>query len=126
MDEKDENNKEHTVQIRPRVFVVDNSGATHIKKDLFSITLDDMEESSKDATDRVEMLWNSRIESLFRQWAVECKENAELHRKASRKNKILYHAFGIPAIIIPIFMSSVNQFSFSVPDSKLWIYVKAF
>lgn len=116
---------QHIVQIRPRLFIIDSSGGHPIKKDLFSITLDDMEESSKDATNRVEMLWNSKIESLFRQWAIDCKENSELHRKASLKNKMLYYTFGIPAIVIPIFMSSTNQFYETKSSTEVSIIINS-
>lgn len=100
----------HILTIKPRLFVIDTSGEC-IKRKINPFSIEDMDESSsKDVSNRVEMLWSSKIESLFRFWAEECKENSEKHRKASRKNKILYHAFGIPSIIVPIFMSSVNQF----------------
>ena len=103
------NKSNHIISIKPRLFVIDSSGES-IKRRVSQFSIQDIEESSKDTTNRVEMLWNNKIESLFRFWADECKENSEKHRKASRKNKILYNVFGIPAIIIPIFMSSVNQF----------------
>ena len=58
---------------------------------------------------RGEMEWNSKIESLFRHWATLSKENAKKHNIAAKRKKILYRVFGIPSVIIPLIMGSINQ-----------------
>jgi len=65
--------------------------------------------SSQDNLDREEMLWTSKIEQIFNHWALECKELGKLHNSYGRKHKCLYHMFGIPSVVIPVVMASVNQ-----------------
>jgi len=65
--------------------------------------------SSQDKLDREEMLWTTKIEQIFNHWAFECKEFGKLHNKFGRKYKYLYHSFGIPSVVIPLVMASVNQ-----------------
>lgn len=67
------------------------------------------ESESEDNKNRIEMLWTNKIESLFRHWAAECKDNAILHNKTAKKKKCLYRTFGIPSIIIPLCMASFTQ-----------------
>ena len=67
------------------------------------------ESTTKDREDRSEMLWNTKLETLFMHWAMECKEKADQHNKQAKRKKILYRCIGIPAVIIPITMASANQ-----------------
>ena len=64
---------------------------------------------STDNLNRVEMLWSNKIEYLFEDWATQSKEFASLHNKAAKHKKCLYRSFGIPAVVIPILMASINQ-----------------
>lgn len=65
--------------------------------------------SSKDNHDREEMIWTTKIECIFNHWALECKELSKKHNKQGRRHKCLYHSFGIPSVVIPVFMASINQ-----------------
>ena len=64
---------------------------------------------SKDSPNRIELLWSNKIEYLFEDWATQSKEFADLHNKAAKRKKCLYRSFGIPAVVIPILMASINQ-----------------
>lgn len=64
---------------------------------------------TKDNATRIEMMWNNKIEYLFEDWAAQSKEFAQQHNIIAKKKKCLYRSFGLPAMIIPIAMSSLNQ-----------------
>lgn len=64
---------------------------------------------SHDNTQRIEMLWTNRIEYLFEDWAAQSKEFAKQHNILAKHKKCLYRSFGIPAMIIPLAMASLNQ-----------------
>jgi hypothetical protein len=67
------------------------------------------EEEDEDNTDRIEMLWNSRIEMLFRHWATECKDLSKTHNVMAKRKKCIHRSLGIPAIIVPLIMASFMQ-----------------
>ena len=64
---------------------------------------------SRDNEYREEMVWTTKIETIFHHWSFECKESAKKHNQFARRNRCFYHLFGIPSVIIPIVMASVNQ-----------------
>lgn len=72
--------------------------------------IDSNEESqNSDDKHRREMLWSNKIEYLFEDWAFQSKELSIKHNKAAKHKKCLHRSFGIPAVVIPIVMASINQ-----------------
>lgn len=66
------------------------------------------ESSSEDASDRVELMWDSRNQDLIIHWGNECKANAKLHNKAGKKFKWLYSIVGVPTMLIPVLIGSFS------------------
>ena len=70
---------------------------------------DNDELQDMDNKNRNEMLWSNKIEYLFEDWATQSRELSQQHNKAAKHKKCLHRSFGIPAVVIPIAMASVNQ-----------------
>lgn len=64
---------------------------------------------SYDTLNRKEMLWDTKIETLFRHWAIECKEKSEQHNKKAKLKKCLHRSLAIPSVVIPILMATMTQ-----------------
>lgn len=66
------------------------------------------DKSSQDNPERHEMLWQKREETLLIKWKDETKSKGLQHHKKGKFNKKLYYIFGIPNIIIPLVIGSLN------------------
>jgi len=64
---------------------------------------------SNDNENREEMIWTTKIEKIFLHWSLECKESAKKHNQYAKRTRCYYYLFGIPSVIIPVVMASVNQ-----------------
>jgi hypothetical protein len=64
--------------------------------------------SSEDNPQRKELLWEKREEVLLLKWKDETKTKGLQHHKKGGINKKLYYLFGIPNIIIPLVIGSLN------------------
>lgn len=74
--------------------------------------------SSQDDEHRVEMMWTSRIESLFEQWREDCVHQAQCHNQRAKRKKCNHYLLSLPTIILPLTMGTVNQF-FTETESEL-------
>ena len=64
---------------------------------------------SQDDSQRKELLWEEREEILLEEWRENMETQSKKHRIKGDKFKQLYKVFGIPAILIPIVLSSLSS-----------------
>ena len=64
---------------------------------------------SQDDNQRKELLWENREEILLEEWMENMEAQSKKHRVKGDKFKQLYKLFGIPAILIPIALSSLSN-----------------
>jgi hypothetical protein len=72
-----------------------------------------VERSSTDSRDnplRKEMMWRPRAESLVNHTRDEATAAATKHEKAAKRARLLYQAFGLPTVLIPLAGSVASQF----------------
>ena len=65
--------------------------------------------SSHDDENRKELLWENREEELLQKWMHEMYDMGKSHNVSGRHYKKLYGYFGVPATLIPIVLSGLNQ-----------------
>lgn len=65
--------------------------------------------TSQDDLYRKELLWEKREEKIFIKWLENCKIKSEKHERKYKICKIKYGICSIPAITIPIVVSSLNS-----------------
>tara|TARA_R110000822_G_scaffold186035_4_gene325167 strand:+ start:9593 stop:10105 length:513 start_codon:yes stop_codon:yes gene_type:complete len=63
---------------------------------------------SKDTESRKELLWESREEQLLLKWCDDCEIRSTNHEIKSKKNKVKFIIFQLPAIILPIVLSGLS------------------
>jgi hypothetical protein len=63
---------------------------------------------SLDNSSRTEMMWTERPEKQLATWKQEIDVKSKHHNKIARRNKKLYIVTGIPAIIIPLVIATLN------------------
>lgn len=66
--------------------------------------------SSKDDEHRVEMVWTTKIESLFEAWQDDCRSKAVTHNQRAKTKKAYHYLLSLPTIVLPLTMSTINQF----------------
>ena len=66
--------------------------------------------SSKDREDRREVLWETRIENIMKEWSSKANKKSIAHNKKGKQKKKLYYSLSIPCIIIPFFLSISNVY----------------
>ncbi len=76
---------------------------THIE-----IEYDDKSNSSKDDSQRKELLWETREEVVIKKWIEEMKDQSKKHYLAGKKNKKLHEFITLPSIIIPVIASGLT------------------
>jgi len=53
---------------------------------------------------RTEMKWCENHEELLRKWSDECTEYANIHKRISKRKKLIYYIFQFPIITIPFIL----------------------
>ncbi len=66
-------------------------------------------DSSLDDSNRQELLWETREETLLLSIQNKCDRQSDWHEKAGYSKKRLYVLFGIPTTIIPLVTASLTQ-----------------
>lgn len=61
---------------------------------------------SIDNLDRPELMWTAKNETFIKDWMKMLKEKIALHNESGEKYKIMYRYMSIPAIVLPVIMSS--------------------
>ena len=62
---------------------------------------------SLDDIERKEMLWDEKNQELILNWCIQSEQSSKLHGKAGKRNKVKYHMFSVPAIILPLIVSGL-------------------
>lgn len=65
-------------------------------------------DSSKDDPARKELLWERREEQLLLQWCKKLKEHSIAHGIKAKRTKQYYNMVSLPAILIPVVVSSLS------------------
>lgn len=73
------------------------------------LKLDEKSNSSHDDPNRLELLWDNKIEAQIIKWRDEMSVNEKLHTIYGRKFKKLHNMFAIPNIIIPLILSALMK-----------------
>ena len=81
-----------------------NDSSTHIE-----IDYDDNSNSSKDDSQRKELLWENREEQIIIDWKNNMKEQSKRHYAAGKKFKKLHEIITLPSIILPVIASGLTQ-----------------
>jgi hypothetical protein len=77
--------------------------------------------SSRDDPNRVELLWDGRVEDLVVRWLKVCNARSEAHAKAASIAKAKYIALAIPNVLIPVvssgFVAQLEAYPFAITSS---------
>lgn len=65
--------------------------------------------SSQDDDSRRELLWNSKIELLIRNWRESCTKLASLHDKCSSRKKLFFYWLAMSCSILPFCTALVSE-----------------
>jgi hypothetical protein len=59
--------------------------------------------------DRKELPWETREETLLKEWKIDCNERSVNHDIVSKKNKIKFAICGTPTVLVPIILSGIGS-----------------
>jgi len=59
--------------------------------------------------DRDEMLWDSKLEALIGNWKEQIEHKAGYHDKLFRRYKRINNCIGVPAVLIPVILSTLTS-----------------
>jgi len=85
---------------------------------------DKMSNSLSVDIERKEMSWNENHEELLKKWSDECFEYANIHKRISKRKKLIYYIFQFPIITIPFILGFTA--SFYEEDTEYNKYVTSF
>ena len=71
--------------------------------------------TSVDSINRKELLWETREEAVVEKWKKHCSKQSQLHGVKARQIKQQYKCLSIPAILIPVGMSSFSSYLLTHP-----------
>ena len=91
-----------------------NDNNTHIEIDCEDLVLQDRDRyhesnSSKDDSQRKELLWEEREQNVIIDWKNEMKVQSKMHHEAGKKFKRLHEIITLPSIILPVIASGLTQ-----------------
>jgi len=85
------------------------------------LPIDVISTSSHDDPNRVELLWDGKVEELVVRWLKVCNTRSEAHSKAASIAKAKYIALAIPSVLIPVvssgFVAQLEAYQFAITTS---------